>query len=158
MRKVTVDEVEVSPVISPADVVRPLTEPLGTEDVAINRFELAPGEQFGFDYHRHLDQEEVFYVERGVATFETEDGDVEVGAGELVRFAPGEFQLGRNLGEARVVALAIGAPRGSREIEYRRHCPACDESTIQAPEPGDDGRSVVIRCSSCETAVEEIAR
>ncbi|NIS29911.1 MAG: cupin domain-containing protein, partial [Actinobacteria bacterium] len=68
MKRVAIDDVEHPPTISPADVVRPLSGPLGTTDVALNYFELAPGETFGFDYHRHRDQEEVFYVLEGTAT------------------------------------------------------------------------------------------
>jgi uncharacterized cupin superfamily protein len=142
---------------SPADVVLPLSDALGTETLACNYFELAPGESFGFDYHCHHDQEEVFYVQSGTATFRTEDGDVEVGTGELVRFAPGEFQLGRNEGTDRVVALALGAPRDSRDIEYLRDCPECDEETRQRPELAEETRTLSIRCTDCETVVDEFS-
>ncbi len=53
----------------------------------------------------------MFLVQSGTATFETEDGDVRVGAGEASRFAPGEWQRGHNEGDERVVALALGAPQ-----------------------------------------------
>nr|WP_313691743.1 hypothetical protein [Halobaculum sp. XH14] len=58
----------------------------------MNYFELAPSESFGYAYHRHSDQE-VFYVQSEMTTFEIEIGEVEVGAGEAIRFAPGEFQF-----------------------------------------------------------------
>lgn len=157
MKKVTVANVEAPSTNSPADVVRPLSGALGTDGLAINYFELAPSESFGFDYHRHLDQEEVFYVQRGTATFETESGDIEVTESELVRFAPGEFQLGRNLSDERVIALALGAPRDSTEIEYLRDCPTCDDRTIQTPEIDEAERTLVVRCSECEAAVDEIS-
>jgi mannose-6-phosphate isomerase-like protein (cupin superfamily) len=73
-----------------------LPEPLGTDEVAINRYELAPGESFSAGMPTHLDQEELFYVVRGTATFETkseptaESETVEVGPDEATRFAPGE--------------------------------------------------------------------
>jgi uncharacterized cupin superfamily protein len=156
MKHVSVDEVETPPSSSPADVLRPLSAALGTEGLAVNYFEIAPGESFGFDYHRHLDQEEVFYVQRGTVTFRTEEGDVGVSAGELIRFAPGEFQLGRNRGDERVVALALGAPRHSTEIEYRRPCPECDDETIQRPEVRESEGAVVVRCSECGTEVDEL--
>jgi uncharacterized cupin superfamily protein len=98
----------------------------------------------------------VFYVPEGTVTFETESGEVEVGPDEVVRFAPGEFQLGRNRGDERVVALAIGAPRETEAIEYLRECPECAERTIQVPETvegGDEG--FVIRCKTCDTVVDE---
>jgi len=74
--------------MGPADVKRPLSNELDADDVAVNYYELAPGDSFGFGYHRHADQEEVFHVQRGTVTFETEDGDVDVSAGEAIRFAP----------------------------------------------------------------------
>jgi len=80
--------------------------------MALNYYELAPGDSFAYGYHRHERQEELFLVQQGAATFETEAGDVVVEAGEVVRFVPGEFQRGVNEGEERVVAFALGAPRG----------------------------------------------
>jgi uncharacterized cupin superfamily protein len=110
MNKVTIEDIAIPRSNSPADVLRPLSTPLDTNDLAINYFELAPGESFGYSYHRHHDQEEVFYVQTGTATFETEIGDVDVEAGEVIRFAPSEFQLGTNQTDDRVEALALGAP------------------------------------------------
>ena len=154
MKRVAIDGVDHPPTISPASVVRPLTGPLGTEDVALNRFELAPGETFGFDYHRHRDQEEVFYVQSGTVSFRTEAGDVDVGPGELVRFAPGELQLGRNAGEERVRALAIGAPRDSEAIEYVRPCPECGEETVQTPAVDREAAVIEIDCAACGSTVD----
>lgn len=157
MKHIAIDDVDHPPTISPASVLRPLERPLGTTDVAVNYFELAPGDTFGFDYHRHNDQEELFYVMAGTATFRTADGDVEVRAGEVVRFAPGEFQLGRNEGPERVRALAIGAPRDTEEIEYHRNCPECDEETIQTPSVDREAMVFEIRCEVCETVVDRLA-
>lgn len=154
MKRVTIDDVEHPPTISPASVLRPLSRPLELTDVSINYFELAPGESFGFDYHRHRDQEELFYVQAGTATFWTEDGEVEVHAGEVVRFAPGEFQLGRNAGEERVRALAIGAPGETTEIEYLRPCGECGEATIQTPAVDREAMVFEIRCEACESVVD----
>lgn len=103
--------------IGPADLgdeshgFQALSDALGTEAVAINYFERASGESIGDCYHRHHEQEEVFYVISGSATFETEEGDVPVDAGELIRFGPGEWQQGWNYGDARLRVLALGAPR-----------------------------------------------
>lgn len=156
MKRVAIGDVDHPPTISPAAVLRPLGRALETTDVSINSFELEPGESFGFDYHRHLDQEEVFYVQAGTATFRTENGDVEVAAGEAVRFAPGEFQLGRNDGSDRVRALAIGAPRETTEIEYLRDCPDCGKKTIQTPSVDREAVVFEIRCESCGSLVEVI--
>ena len=147
MRKISVDEVDRVP--SPASVRRPLADALGAEHVAINYYELAPGESFAFGYHRHDEQEELFYVLSGTATFETEDGDVEVGAGEAVRFAPGEFQQGWNRGGERVLALALGAPKETVGGEVRRACPDCGERTRHRFEAADGGATRLTICVEC---------
>lgn len=154
MKKIRIDDIDIPPSTSPADIVRPLSEALGTTGLSINYFEITPGESFGYAYHRHNDQEEVFYVQSGTATFETESGDVDVESGGVIRFAPGEFQLGTNQGDERVTAIALGAPRGSEEIEYFIECPDCDERTVQPLEPMNEEGEIVIRCSECGTETE----
>ncbi len=133
----------------PADVKRDLGRALGTEHVNLKYYELAPGETFGFGYHRHPDQEEVFHVLSGTATFETEDGDVAVAAGEVVRFAPGEWQLGRNAGDERVRAIALGAPADASEAEMLRECADCGGRTEHRVERADDGEGLVTVCTAC---------
>lgn len=157
MNKVSIEDIDTPPSNSPADVLRPLSQALDTDDLAINYYKLAPGESFGYEYHRHHDQEEVFYIQAGTPTFETEDGDVDVEAGEVIRFAPGEFQLGTNQTDNRVKALALGAPRDSEEIEYLRNCTQCGERTIQAPEITENQEALVIRCSDCGTETDRIS-
>jgi len=146
MQTVSTDEVDSW--IAPASVKRPLGEAVGAKEVALNYYELAPGETFGFGYHRHPEQEEIFYVVEGTATFETNDGDVEVGAGEAVRFGPGEWQLGRNDGDERVVALAVGAP-AEADTEIRTDCPECGERTSARIEPTDDRSTLLTVCVDC---------
>ncbi|ELZ07483.1 cupin domain-containing protein [Natrialba aegyptia] len=155
MQHIVIDAVDVPPTNSPADVVRPISEALGTSGVAINYFELAPGESFGFAYHRHHDQEEVFFVLTGTATFRTEMGEVRVGAGEVIRFEPGEFQRGTNHSSNRVTALALGAPRDSEDIEYLLDCTECSEETIHTSAVADDRAAVIIRCTACETETRQ---
>src|SRR6056297_1513384 len=148
MEKVHVDDVDGQ--MSAADVRRPVSKALGTEDVAINYYELAPGDSFAFGYHAHGDQEEVFYVQSGTVTFETEEGPVAVGPGELVRFAPGEFQRGVNEGSERVVALALGAPKESGDLDLRRECPDCGERTPNRIERADDEEGALVTvCEKC---------
>lgn len=79
MRKRDVSEMESR--MGPASVIRPLTDALGLSDFAMNYYELEPGECFAYGFHAHEKQEEVFYVQAGTVTFETLEGDVEVGAG-----------------------------------------------------------------------------
>ncbi|KZN25225.1 cupin [Haladaptatus sp. R4] len=147
MEKVHVEDVAGQ--MSAADVRRPVSKALGTEDMAINYYELAPGDSFAFGYHAHDDQEEVFYIQSGTATFETEDGDVVVGAGEAIRFARGEFQRGVNEGDDRVVALALGAPRDTENVEMYRDCPECGERTQNEIEMVGDKEALVTICSDC---------
>jgi uncharacterized cupin superfamily protein len=137
--------------MGPADVKRPLGEELGTTDVAINYYELAPGESFSFGYHRHADQEEVFYIQSGTATFETEDDEVIVEDGEAIRFSSGEWQQGTNRSDERVVALALGAPADSGETEIFRECTMCDERTSQRIEMTDERDALVTICEKCES-------
>jgi len=147
MNRISLDDVDRR--MGPAADKRALSNALDTDELAVNYYELAPGDAFGFGYHRHPDQEEVFYVVEGTATFETEDDDVEVGAGEAVRFAPGEWQLGRNAGEERCVALAIGAPKDARETEMVRECADCGGRTENTVEMTDDRDALVTRCLEC---------
>ena len=135
--------------IGPASVKRSLTKALGAEDVSMNYYELEPGESFAFGYHRHDGQEEVFYVLEGEATFETDDGEETVGAGEAVRFAPGEWQQGWNRGDERVKALALGAPQESGETTILRDCADCGERTEQDIERAADADALVTRCVDC---------
>ena len=120
MEKVTVEDVEP---LAPSDEnipegamaesiggARPLSEPLNATELSINHYELAPGESFAHSSHQHSNQEELFYVQSGTVTFETEHEDLTVDAGEILRVPPETFQLGTNHGDERVTALALGAP------------------------------------------------
>ena len=147
MRKARIEEIDSW--MGPASVKRSLTRALGAEDVSMNYYELDPGESFAFGYHNHQGQEEVFYVLAGEATFETEGDDVTVGAGEAVRFAPGEWQQGWNRGEERVKALAVGAPQESGETTILRECPDCGERTEQVIQRAEDADALVTLCVDC---------
>jgi len=151
MEKVSVADIEPQAMGSDVDR-RGLSDPLGTTDVAINRYVLEPGEAFSPGLHAHLDQEELFYVVSGTATFEFradpagESETVEVGPDEVVRFAPGDYQQGRNESDEQVVALALGGPRETTEGRVAQPCPECD-SDVLALAAGEDGP--VLRCPDC---------
>jgi uncharacterized cupin superfamily protein len=145
MRKVRLADLENR--IGPASVSRPLSDALGTTDVALNYYELAPGESSAYGYHAHAEQEEVFYVESGEVTFRTDDGPVVAGAGELVRFGPGEFQRCVNRADERATLLVAGAPRDGAETAVLRDCESCGGETDQELELVDD--HVVARCAVC---------
>jgi uncharacterized cupin superfamily protein len=140
--------------MGPADVKRPLGRALGTEQLGLRYYELEPGESTAFGYHAHETQEEVFYVLEGTLAFETETGEVELGAGEAIRFAPGEFQRSHNLGGGRSRVLGIGAPADAGELTLLRDCADCSERTDQEIEAVDDGGALATVCENCggETA------
>lgn len=120
MDEIRIDEIDQR--LDSATVQRPLTDALNATNVALNYYELAPGDSFAYGYHVHENQEELFVIQAGSVTFETEDGAVRVDAGEAIRFAPGEYQQGINTGDERVVALAIGAPQETGTSEILREC------------------------------------
>lgn len=147
MQKVKIDEIKGW--MGPAEEKKSLTKALGLEDVALNYYVLEPGDSFAFGYHRHTDQEEVFVVLEGTASFETEEGEVVVEEGEAVRFAPGEYQMGVNQGEVRVMALAVGAPQDMGDTEILRECEDCGDRTPQSVERSEDGDALVTVCEDC---------
>ena len=150
MEKAAIEDVEPDAFGSDIDR-RGLAEPLGTSDVAINRYRLEPGERFSGGLHAHMDQEEVFIVTEGEAAFETMDGEVPVEAGEAIRFAPGEFQSGKNAGDDTLLAFALGAPRESQDVRIPRECPECGHENVRAL-PAEEGFDLV--CPECETELE----
>jgi len=150
MEKISIDDVEANAFGSDTDR-RGLSDPLGTTDFALNRYRLGPGERFSGGMHAHVDQEEVFAVVEGEATFETVDGEVTVGEGEVIRFAPGEFQSGKNDSDGEVVAFAMGAPRDSEDVRVPQDCPECGHDNMRAI-PGDDGFD--LQCPECGTALD----
>lgn len=105
-----------------------------------------------------MDQEEVFVVLDGEATFELSDGEVTVGEDEAVRFVPGEFQSGKNDSADKVVALALGVPRDSEDVRVARIpgigeivCPECGRDDMRIPDAGTD---LICPDSGTELAVE----
>lgn len=149
MEKTHIDAIDTE--VDSATVKRSVTDAIDASQVSLNYYELAPGDSFAYGYHMHENQEELFVIQQGRATFETEDGDVVVEAGEVARFAPGEYQQGSNRGDERVVALAIGAPRETGDSEILRACEACGERTPNTTEWVDDGQAKITRCLSCGT-------
>jgi len=165
MRKVAIDEVDNVP--SPLGVHsirRPVSDALGTEHFAMNHLELEPGESFSGGLHTHHDQEEVFVIQSGTATFEVTDEpdsasteSVTVEAGEAIRIPPGTFQEGYNDAEndEPVVGLALGAPSSRHEwesLESVLHCGECGEETAQATALTEEGQ-FRFTCRDCGTTM-----
>lgn len=156
MEKVSIDDVrnEVNP-LQVHDVRRPVSDALGTESFAMNYFELAPGDSFSGGLHTHHDQEEVFYIEEGTAVFEVgkERETVTVEAGELIRFEPGEFQMGyaKEAEGNEVVGWALGAPGSTHdweELESMIPCQECGEELPHATTINAEGR-FEFTCTEC---------
>jgi mannose-6-phosphate isomerase-like protein (cupin superfamily) len=157
MQRITVDDVESRPnPMNVHEVRRPLSRELGAEHVALVEYELEPGEQFAGGLHAHHDQEELFYVLAGTATFDVGENreSVTVDAGQLVRFPPGEFQSGRNDGDEPVRALAVGAPGARHDwaaLESLAPCASCGEETSHNVHPPDDDGVMQLVCTECGT-------
>ena len=159
MRVVAIDDVDV--VANPMgvhEIRRPVSRALGTEHVAMNYFELSPGEAFAGGLHTHEDHEEVFYVLSGTATFEVgrERERVDVAAGELIRFAPGEFQSGfvREDADEAVTAWAFGAPGARHDWDAIRSiatCRECETERVHDAALTDEGR-FRFTCRNCGAA------
>lgn len=146
--------------VDPAGSQSNLGGGLGTTDLAVVHYHLAPGVGFPSGLHAHYDQEEVFLVLAGVAVFEhlqpveSWDDDaptgreVTVAASEAVRFAPGEFQTGRNPADASddLVAIALGAPRESEDVRIPAACPDCDARALRL---GTGGDAFTLDCPDC---------
>lgn len=148
VRKVTITDVE--PDNNPREIHeerRPVSDALGAEHVAVNYFRLDPGEEFSPGLHAHRDQEEVFYIQSGTATFVcgADRETVTVDAGEMIRFAPGEFQTGQvpEDAEEEVIALAIGAPgprhNWGEDLESLVYCRTCEAERPHESRPTGDG-------------------
>jgi uncharacterized cupin superfamily protein len=108
-----VDPDEVEPTPDRPSVQRAISDAVGLENVAVNRYEAEPGEAIPLAYHVHDEQEELFYVLSGRLHVETPEGEYEVGADEVFVVEPGSPQYANaaeDAGETTRV-LAVGAPR-----------------------------------------------
>lgn len=147
MKKVVLNDVEPS-IFNEGSSRRGLSDPLGTTNIAINYYRLAPGEGFPGGLHTHMGQEEVFVILEGEATFETMDGEVTVDEREAIRFAPGDFQSGKNDSEAELVVLAMGTPRDTEDVRVPIDCPECNQNNMRLDIRGNDVKFV---CPDCDT-------
>jgi len=153
MRKVDPSEMDTR--LGPAAVNRPLSDALGTTDLAVNYYELEPGESTAYGLHAHDDQEEAFYVVAGRVRFETRDEPVVATAGEVVRVGRGEYQRSHNDGDERAVVLAVGAPRDGGDTEILRSCAECGRRTPQEIGMTEDRSAVVATCTVCGSVTGE---
>ncbi|MDG5821960.1 cupin domain-containing protein [Natronococcus sp. A-GB7] len=146
MKKAAIDDVEPDN-LGTNSSCRKLSDVVETSELTLNHYSLAPGEGFPGGLHTHMDQEEVFAILEGEATFETMDGEVTVRKGEVIRFSPGEFQSGKNESDEELVALALGAPRETSDIRIPVNCPECDHDDLRV---NTDAAGILFVCPSCE--------
>ena len=138
--------------------VRDLAGLLGATDLAVNHYRIPPAEEFPSGLHAHGDQEELFVVLDGAATFERlgpekdEASEVTVEAGEVVRFAPGEYQSGRNAGDDLLAVLALGAPPDSEEVRIPLDCPECGHGYLSPEASEASAAGVTLDCPACDAA------
>lgn len=138
-----------------------LADGLDTSAVALNWYQVPPGEGFPGGLHAHMDQEEIFAVIEGTATFETlhipglaPDGNrtertsasTQIEAGQAIAFRPGEFQSGWNRGETDLRAIAIGVPRDTTDIRIPATCPDCSARALRIVTDADP---IHFSCPSC---------
>ncbi|RKD95796.1 cupin domain-containing protein [Halopiger aswanensis] len=170
METVSIDDLEPEPDDEELHTDRrDIAAPLNADHVAIVRYVLEPGERFSGSVHAHADQEEVFVVLEGEATFEIggvasesdsepETREVAVGENEAIRFAPGEFQSGRNAADEQLVALALGAPRESEDVRISQ-IPVLDDRSVDCPDCGRDNMRISRRedvdfeCPDCDATL-----
>lgn len=125
MEKVRIDDLERYK--GAATELRPMGPDLDAENLAMFYYVLEPRDSFLWGgIFRYEKREEVCYVLQGTVTFETEDGTVEAGPDEALRFAPGEWKGGTNTGTERVIALLVGAPQDRASLEFKLECAECE--------------------------------
>jgi uncharacterized cupin superfamily protein len=147
--------------LSSADTMKPVGRLLGTTDLAVNYYEVDPDAHLAPFYHAHHDQEEVFYVLAGELTFAVGDrsgpiDEVVVAADETVRFAPGEFQRGRNDGTETVRVVALGGPKESTDVTRLRDCPDCGSLVAHDLRLSSDEDALLCVCRSCDGLTAQI--
>jgi len=127
---------------------RRVAERVGADEMAINHYRVAPGEGLPAGLHAHMDQEEVFIVLAGTARFETLDGEISVEDGEIIRFAPGEYQSGFNGGTEQLEILALGAPKDSEDVRLPIECLNCSHDNLRFD--FSDGEMTFV-CPDCDS-------
>jgi mannose-6-phosphate isomerase-like protein (cupin superfamily) len=107
-----IDPSSIEPTPDRPSVQRAIGAAADLENLSVNRYEVAPGEEIPLAYHYHDDQEEVFYVLAGRLHVETPGETFEVDADEVLVVEPDSPQRAYSPESAtdEVVVLAIGAP------------------------------------------------
>ena len=168
MERVSIDDIETVPHWMGANTHRkPLSRHVEGMGFATTYLELEPGDAFSGGLHTHTDQEELFVVLEGTATWETKQGPgdeptyTEVGPMEAIHFGEDDvYQTGRNETDEMVRGIAIGVPGSRHDWEGTRaliDCETCGEETvftIEAEGRMPDIADTTITCTECGTDLE----
>jgi mannose-6-phosphate isomerase-like protein (cupin superfamily) len=122
-------------------VFRKIRGELGITAFGANAIVLPPGTQWFNHFHEH--QDELYFVHRGVAGFEVDGEEFELGPGGVCHVESTTPRRFWNAGEEELVLLAIGGKDGYVErdghmvdpadVERRRAFSAGDLSVIRKP-------------------------
>jgi mannose-6-phosphate isomerase-like protein (cupin superfamily) len=93
--------------------------------------------QAGPPPHRHLAEDELFYIISGELTFFSEHGAAEAGPGSLVQLAKDAVHTFKNTGDSEVLVLVMTAPAGFEHFFTAVGTPAVDGKAAPpvTPEP-----------------------
>jgi len=90
---------------------RKIRRKLGVEELGVNAIVMPPGIES--DFHYHDEQEELYFVHSGELEIEFGDGTVHrLGPGGLARVAAATHRKTRNVSDADVVYVIVGAKGG----------------------------------------------
>ena len=122
-------------------VFRKIRGELGITAFGANAIVLPPGTQWFNHFHEH--QDELYFVHRGVAGFDVDGEEFELGPGGVCHVESTTLRRFWNAGEEELVLLAIGGKDGYVErdghmvdpadVERRRAFSAGDLSVIRRP-------------------------
>lgn len=106
-----VDPATVDPTPERPSVQRAVGDYCELENVALNLYGVAPGEEVPLAYRYHDEREEAFYVTEGRPHVETPDREYVVGEGEVFAATPGSPQFAHVPDDGvETGVLAVGAP------------------------------------------------
>jgi mannose-6-phosphate isomerase-like protein (cupin superfamily) len=122
-------------------VFRKIRGELGITAFGANAIVLPPGTQWFNHFHEH--QDELYFVHRGVAGFEVDGEEFQLGPGGVCHVESTTPRRFWNAGEEELVLLAIGGKDGyverdghmvdAADVERRRAFSAGDLSVIRRP-------------------------
>lgn len=134
-----------------------VSDAVGASNVAVNVYSALPGESISLGYHRHAEQEEIFYVIEGTIAFETEQGGFWIETGEAFFVPTNAPHRCRAAGDEMARVIAIGSPRASEDLVFSEWCPECSHDTDRDREYlTEDVETIVLRCTECGAETDRV--